>query len=184
MKKYLILVMALMLTACSSTRGNWDYNPKVDFGQYKTFAWVNKKAGKEGYQLDGLMSQRIHRAVNEQLQAKGLTKTNKRSADVLVNYITKKEKKFDVDTFHSRFGYFPYTRNWWWGGTGSTTTHVREYKVGTLFVDIVDNKTGELIWRGSSRDIIRNYKTPEKKTANVNKMVADILSNFPPKPEK
>ncbi|MDG4871046.1 DUF4136 domain-containing protein, partial [Guyparkeria sp. 1SP6A2] len=73
-----------------------------------------------------------------------------------VNYITKVDKKINIDTFNSHFGYNPYYGpRWGLGGSLQTETTVREYDVGTLMVDLVDNKTGKLIWRGTVADTVR-----------------------------
>jgi hypothetical protein len=40
----------------------------------------------------------------------------------------------------------------WGGGTGTATTTVHEYLVGTLVLDIFDGKSKNLIWRGIAQD--------------------------------
>ncbi|MBM7072134.1 DUF4136 domain-containing protein [Shewanella sp. 202IG2-18] len=184
MKKLLVIAAVLFLNACSSTKGNWDYDPQVNFNQYKTYAWVHKKTGDEGYQLDGLMEKRIHNAVENQMMTKGIKKVANTSAELLVNYITKTDKKIDVDTFHTNYGYYPNSYpNWWWGGSTQTQTSVREYEVSTLLVDFVDAKTKKLIWRGAIKDTVKKNKTPQQKTEIINQKISKLLANFPPKPE-
>ncbi|MCL1078299.1 DUF4136 domain-containing protein [Parashewanella spongiae] len=185
MKKILALLSILALGACSSLKGNWDFDPQVNFSNFKTYAWIVKKTDDSGYHLDGLMEQRVHDAVDAQLSAKGISKVDETSADILVNYLTKTDKKVDVDTFNSNFGYNPYYgRNWWWGGSTQTQTTVREYEINTLMVDVVDNKTKKLIWRGSIKDTLKKNKTPQQKTESINKAISQVMANFPPKPNE
>ena len=54
------------------------------------------------------MDQRVRDAVNAQLAAKGMSLVDAKEADVLVNYHTKVDKKINVDTFNTNFGYHPY----------------------------------------------------------------------------
>ncbi|MGB0895050.1 MAG: DUF4136 domain-containing protein [Parashewanella sp.] len=184
MKRLFVLLTLLSLTACSSIKGNWDYDPQTNFAQFKTYAWIVKAKDAEGYHRDGLMEQRIHQAVDSQLAAKGIALVDNKSADLLVNYFTKVDNKIDVDTFNSSFGYRPYYGpNWWWGGSTQTQTQVREYQVGTLFIDLVDNKTGKLVWRGAISELVRKAKSPQQKAQAVQKSITQLLSNFPPKPE-
>lgn len=184
MKQLLIVTIVLLLSACSSIKGNWDYDPQVNFSQYQTYAWVKQKDGDMGYHLDGLMEQRIHNAVDSQLAAKGIKQVPNKSAQLLVNYITKIDKKVDVDTFHTNFGYYPYYGpNWWWGGSTQTQTSVREYEVSTLLIDFVDAKTKKLIWRGAIKDTVRKSRSPQQKTEIINQKISKLLANFPPKPE-
>ncbi|GIU33925.1 DUF4136 domain-containing protein [Shewanella schlegeliana] len=184
MKKLLVVMAALALSACSSLKTSSDYDPGVNFSDVKTYAWVEKKTADSAYHLDGLMDQRVRKAVNDQLQLKGLKETDAANADVLVNYLTKVDKKINVDTFNTNYGYNPYYGpGWGWGGTGHTQTTVREYDVGTLILDMVNAKTGKLIWRGSVADTMRDKDTPEERVEVVNEAVAALLLNYPPKPE-
>lgn len=184
--KYLITAaMALVLSACSTLNTGWDYDPGVNFSQYKSYAWVEKQSEDTSYHLDGLMDQRVRDALDRQLAQKGLQIATKENADILVNYLTKVDKKINVDTFNTNYGYNPYWGpGWGWGGNMQTQTTVREYEVGTLIVDLVDAKSGKLIWRGSVADTIRDSDTPQKRIAKVNEAVASVMSNFPPKVEK
>jgi hypothetical protein len=185
MKNLLIAAAVLALSACSTLKSNSDFDPSVSFDQYKTYAWVEKKSDEVGYQLDGLMDQRVRAAIEDQLTLKGLAKTDKQSADLLVNYITKVDKKINIDTFNSHFGYNPYYGpRWGWGGSMQTETIVREYEVGTLMVDLVDHKTNKLVWRGTVADTVREQNTPAQRIQKINKAIAAVMMNYPPKPSK
>ena len=185
MKNLIIAAAILALSACSSMKSTSDFDPSVSFEQYKTYAWVEKKNEDAGYHLDGLMDQRIRAAIENQLSQKGISKTEKQNADLLVNYITKVDKKINIDTFNSNFGYNPYYGpRWGLGGSIHSETTVREYDVGTLMVDLVDNKTGKLIWRGTVADTVREQSTPEERINTINQAIGSVMMNYPPKPNK
>lgn len=184
MKKLIIAAAVLALSACSSMSTNWDFDPAASFTQYKTYAWVEKKNDETGYHLDGLMDQRVRDAIEAELNQKGFTKSEAGSADMLVNYLTKVDKKINVDTFNTNYGYNPYWGpGWGWGGQMQTQTTVREYEVGTLIVDLVDNKSGRLVWRGSVADTIRDKNTPQEREAKVREAISSVMMNYPPKPD-
>ncbi|WP_076542396.1 DUF4136 domain-containing protein [Shewanella sp. UCD-KL21] len=184
MKKLFVAAAVLALSACSTLKTNTDFDPAVSFDQYKTYSWVEKKDQDASYHLDGLMDQRVRDAVNNELGQKGLTKADITEADLLVNYLTKVDKKINVDTFNTSFGYYPYYGRRGWGGAGmNTQTTVREYEVGTLIVDLIDNKTGNLVWRGSVADTIRNKNTPEERVQIINSAISQVMLNFPPQPK-
>ncbi|MGL5046842.1 MAG: DUF4136 domain-containing protein [Shewanella sp.] len=182
MNKIFVALAMLALSACSSMKSGWDYDPSANFTQYKTYAWVDQKTDSAGYHLDGLMDQRVRGAVNNELASKGMTLVAAKDADVLVNYLTKVDKKINVDTFNSHFGYNPYYGPGW-GGNMQTQTTVREYEVGTLVIDLVDNKATKLIWRGSVADTIRDKITPEERVNIINQAVGSVMANYPPKPD-
>ncbi|MBO1895840.1 DUF4136 domain-containing protein [Shewanella sp. BF02_Schw] len=185
MKTLFIAAAVLALSACSTLKSTSDFDPSVSFEQYKTYSWVEKKNEDAGYHLDGLMDQRVRAAVETQLSQKGISKANKQNADLLVNYITKVDKKINIDTFNSNFGYNPYYGpRWGFGGSLHSETTVREYDVGTLMVDLVDNKTGKLIWRGTVADTEREQSTPEERINTINQAIGTVMMNYPPKPNK
>ncbi|MBR9728213.1 DUF4136 domain-containing protein [Shewanella intestini] len=181
MNKIIALIALASLSACSSMKTSSDFDPAVSFSQYKTYAWIEKKNQDSQYQLDGLMDQRVKTAVDNEMSNKGLTKTDAQRADLLVNYLTKVDKKINVDTFNTHYGYNPnYYRGWGWGGSVNTQTTVREYEVGTMIIDLVDNKTDKLVWRGTVADTVSDKNTPEERVEVINEAIKKVMLNFPP----
>ena len=68
---------------------------------------------------------------------------------------------------------------WMWGGFGDETTEIENYTVGTLVVDIFDNSTKKLIWRGSASDVLSDK--PEKNMGKLDKAVDKMFEHFPPR---
>ncbi|GLS83643.1 DUF4136 domain-containing protein [Paraferrimonas haliotis] len=185
MRKLVVAAFALVLAACSTVTTEFDYNPEVDFSQYKTYAWVDNSSEDEqadAYHMEGLTDQRIRRAVDEQLSAKGFTKVAVEDADLMVNYLTKLEKKVNVDTFHSNYGYHPFYDPFWGyhGGPSRTETRVREYQQGTLILDLIDNESDKLVWRGALADTVKQKSTPAERETAINEAVTKILQSYPP----
>lgn len=56
------------------------------------------------------------------------------------------------------------------------------YQVGTLQIDLIDAKTGQLVWRGSAEKVIDDTPTPAERSAAIHNAVAKIFSDYPPKP--
>ncbi|GLP97120.1 DUF4136 domain-containing protein [Paraferrimonas sedimenticola] len=190
MRNLIIGLMALALAACSTVQTEFDYNPEVDFSQYKTYAWVevteeDAEEGADTYHMDGLTDERIRRSVDANMAARGFTKASPEEADLLVNYLTKLEKKVNIDTFHNNYGYHPFYDPYWgyyggYAGPSRSTTRVREYQKGTLIIDLIDNKEDKLVWRGALADTVRQQESPEQREAGINSAVLEILQNYPP----
>ncbi len=102
-KKLLFLpIIALIITSCSSVRVTTDYDTKVDFNQYKTFAFYKKGIDKAS--ISDLDKKRIMRAVESELIAKGMTKSS--TPDVLVSLFTKSRERINVnDNMYGGFFY-------------------------------------------------------------------------------
>ena len=65
-----------------------------------------------------------------------------------------------------------------------TQTTVREYEVGTLIIDLVDNKTDKLVWRGSVADTIREKNTPQERVDAINNAISQVMLAYPPQPKQ
>ena len=53
-----------------------------------------------------------------------------------------------------------------------------DYNRGSLIIDIVDTKTGKLVWQGVGSGI--NVDSPKSKQKQIPAMVAEIMANYPP----
>jgi hypothetical protein len=82
-----------------------------------------------------------------------------------------------IQTFYDGFGGGWFWRGW---GDGIATTTVEETPVGTLVVDIFDNHTKKLIWRGIATDTLSGK--PEKDEKKLEKAVEGMFKHFPPPP--
>lgn len=166
-------LLFLILASCSSVRVASDYDKNVDFNQYKTFAFY--KTGIDKVEISDLDKKRILRAIEDQMLAKGFTKSE--NPDLLVNIFTKSREQVDVNTFNAGWGY-----GWGWGWNpwmfGGGRTSVSRTTEGTLFIDLIDAKKKEMIWQGEGEgDLTKNT---EKKEERIKEFVTKILEQYPP----
>ncbi|MDO4229209.1 MAG: DUF4136 domain-containing protein [Capnocytophaga sp.] len=173
MKKMLFITIsfaALMLTSCASVLVSVDYDRQADFSAYKSYAFF--KEGVDAAPISDLDKKRILRAIEQNLNAKGMVTSE--NPDFLVNIFTKERENINV------YNNYPY---WGWGmgwgpfwGAGSY--NVSSNTEGTLYIEIIDAKKKELIWQGKGSGYIpRNV---EAKDEAINKFVAKILEKYPP----
>jgi hypothetical protein len=137
----LALLLAPALALAQKT--SYDFDKAVDFTTFKTYGL--KDGTKVG---DKLIDDRIVAAIETELKAKGLTKSD--SPDVFVVYHLAFDSQKDISTYSSGYGgYGAY--GWGWGGGwagGTTTTQVRDILVGTMIIDVADAKKSQVAWRG------------------------------------
>ena len=179
-KRFLAMaIVALAIPALvMAQKVTYDYEKSANFAGFKTYAYKDgTKVGQE------LIDARIVAAIDAQLAAKGLTKSDA-NPDVFVVYHVAFDKQKDISTYSSGYGggYGPY--GWGWGGAGwaggSTHTQVRDILVGTLVVDIADAKKGQLAWRGMGVKEVNTQANPEKRDKSINNAVKKIFKNYPP----
>jgi hypothetical protein len=173
MKKVAFIpVLFLILTSCCSVRVNSDYDKKVDFSTYKSYAFL--KSGIDKMEISDLDKKRIMHSIEEVLATKGFTKSE--TPDLLINIFTKEREQVNVNQLNAGWGYgYGYGWNpYVWGGQ----TSINRYTEGTLYIDLIDAKKKELIWQGEGEGTLT--KDTNKKDALIKEFVTKILEQYPP----
>lgn len=174
LKSLLLIFTVTFFVSCSSVRVTTDYDTKVNFNQYKTFAFYKK--GIDKAPISDLDKKRIMRAIESELLAKGMTKSS--SPDVLVSIFTKSRERININDNNLGWGYgYGWGWNpWMWGG--ANRLNVNQYTEGTLFIDLLDAKRKELVWQGIGSGALR-MRNVEKKEQRVKEFVAEIMAKYP-----
>jgi hypothetical protein len=163
------LVLAMLLVAAGTLAAQdvrYNFMPRTDFSKYQTYKWVNIG----GAHPDQIVDAEIKQAVDSQLASKGLAKTDSDKADLYIGYQTAVNHETQWDAWGSRtFGM----------GSGSWTSST--ISVGTLVLDMYDPGTKQLVWTGSATRIIDPSANQEKNIKNLDKSMAKLLKNYPPK---
>ena len=175
-----ILVLAILLSSCSSVRVAADYDREANFDQYKTFAFF--KPGIDKAEISDIDKRRILRAIEAELLAKGMTKSE--NPDMLVSIFTKSNQRVDVYNNAwgaGAWGWGGFNRwGWGWGpGFGWGGSNVSTTTEGMLFIDFIDANKKELVWQGSGTGYLVT-KNVEKKEARIKEFVSKTLEQFPP----
>jgi hypothetical protein len=161
------LFLMALTTAIFADNVKTDYDHSANFNQVKTYSWAKIKTA------NSIWDDRVKDAIDKELAAKGWTQVPS-GGDVSLVAIEKTSIQQQYDTFYDDFGGFRR-----FGGFGESTTSVDNYKVGTLIVSMFNGNSKQLIWRGtSSSDLSGN---PDKNTKKIDKDVAKMFKNFPPK---
>jgi hypothetical protein len=169
MKNLSFILLLFLLASCSSVSVNSDYDKKVDFTSYKTYAYLKNAIDK--VEISDLDKKRILRSIDEAMTTKNFTKSE--TPDVLISIFTKENERVDVYN-NSGFG-FGWSPFW---GMGIGYNHVNTTPEGTLIIDILDAKTKELVWQGEGSGYLT--KNTDKKDARIKEFVDKILSQYPP----
>ena len=157
--------LVLLGTIVGAQSVTYDFDRSADFTRFKTYTWVR------GTDLnDQLNHQRIMRAVDAQLSARGFSKVEAAGdPDVLVAYHASFDKNLQINAFGSgpRIG------------MRSGTATVEEIVVGTLAIDMMDAQTRNVVWRGIATKQLDAGTSPEKKEKGINKAAEKIFKNYP-----
>jgi hypothetical protein len=168
---------ALALASCATAPTvKIDYDKAANFGPIKTFSiklgtpWGNQIGEK-----------RVMNEFTQALSEKGWKLVPEDQADAHVVVHGASQTKKDLNTFYSgtAYGY----RGWrGMGGTGTATTTVTEYQVGTLVVDVFEAKSKSLMWRGIAQDEVSD--SADKNVEKLGKASDKMFQDFPPGSKK
>ncbi len=166
-----LAVVAIALLICGvAIAQDVKYNsmPGTDFSKFHTYKWISIEGGAHPNQI---MDAEIKQAVDAQLATKGLTKTADEKADMYVGYqiAVDQEKQWNAYGMGGRWG----------GGMASATQST--LNIGTLVLDMYEPATKNLVWTGTATKTIDPSSNQEKNQKNLNKAMAKLLKNYPPK---
>jgi hypothetical protein len=171
--KLLSLLGILLLNSCASVSVNTDYDKKANFASFKTYAY--SKSSIDKLEISDLDKKRILYAIDAAMPTKGFSKSE--TPDLLISLFTKERERVNVYNnmgwgFGGGFGW-GWGSNWGMGYMNTTTT-----PEGTLYIDLIDAKTKELVWQGIGTGYLTT--NAEKKDARIAEFVSKILEKYPP----
>ncbi|HET8839530.1 MAG TPA: DUF4136 domain-containing protein [Flavobacteriaceae bacterium] len=171
LKITLLIMLVAVLSSCDSVRVATDYDREANFNSYETFAFY--KPGIDKAEISDLDKKRILRAIETELEAKGMTKSE--NPDLLVSIFTKTVENVNI---YQNPGYYGYAWGWrpyYWGTGYNTVSRTTE---GTLYIDLIDAQTMNLVWQGMGTGALELEM--EDKIERINEIVSQILAKYPP----
>ena len=162
-----------------------DYDHSVDFSQYKTFDWVENEqipivsdnpSLAEQFDLEE-EDRKIRAQIEGHLKKKGYQKVTDGEPDFLVSYYA--VGRTDMSSSQRDSAALP--ANVPYGHWRPFYTSSQDYRLkrkGTLTVDLVDQETNQLVWRGSAT---QTYSKPEEGPKKAKKAIDKMFKKFPPK---
>ncbi len=166
----------LFFSSCTSVRVVSDYDQKADFNTYKSYAFY--KTGIDKAQISDLDKKRILKAIDGEMTYRGFAKSN--TPDVLISIFTKEKEQVDIYNNYWGAGYYGWGWNPWYWGPGWGGSNVSTRTEGSLYIDIIDAKSKELVWQGKGVGNLGNVENPERKEKRIREFVTEILKAYPP----
>lgn len=169
-------ILSTFLTALTIAGGTlaaqdvkYNFMPGTDFSKFHTYKWV---AIENGAHPNQIVDAEIKQSIDSQLTSKGMTRTEDEKADMLVGYQIAVDKEKEWNAYGMGGGIR-------FGGMGSATSST--INVGTLVLDMYDPAQKKLVWTGTATKTIDPSSNQEKNQKNLNKAMAKLLKNYPPK---
>ena len=175
--------MAMLLASCASKPTiESDYDPTVDFSQYKTYGFFSPM-GIENPSYSSIYGAIFRDAIGKELESRGYKASD--NPDLMINVSGRFQDKTKVTTTSDPYmggGYYGYRRGSYgaWGGYGyGTTTHVSNYTEGTINVDMVDRTQKRMVWEGVAVGRVNEKNTPDETRTNIHAGIQEMFAGYP-----
>ncbi len=166
-----------------------DRDQSMPIPQGATYVWhggadVSEKQIDPNVQND-IVHQRIINAINAQMKAKGFVEsTDSATAYFALRYFMALQQSTQLVTTTTGVGYGGgyyggYGYGWGYGGYGggiSTTTPVTSTDGGVV-IDLLQNSSGKLVWRGQVTGQVGSQAPSEQR---VNQVVTEVMATLKP----
>ncbi len=134
----------------------------------KTWTWLKRPPVARGEAEFGAVDERLRPAMERELASRRLRKVDNKRPDFLVTYYAALEKPIDAQAISYA------------AGMPTAEKAVTQYDRGVLVIDVLDAKTGKLVWRGAGRRVFDPKQTPEDRNLKIDAAVASIVDAFAP----
>ncbi len=134
----------------------------------KTWTWLPRAPVARGEAAFALVDERVRAAMERDLAARRFKKVEKERPDFLVTYYAALDKPISAEAITYA------------AGVPAAAKVVPSYPLGSLVIDVLDAKTGKLIWRGVGRRVFDAKQTPEQRKERIDDAVASVVDEFAP----
>ncbi|WP_353718643.1 DUF4136 domain-containing protein [Dyadobacter sp. 676] len=180
-RKLILLGMLTVLSAAVFAQS--PQQPGNASGKALTYNWIvpDMKTNQNPMYASSLARHHIQAAFDKALESRGLTR-NTQHPDLLLQFHTYTQRvrrnyyggpPYPMMMGWSRFGWgLPYYGFGGYGGYPYSTTSTD----GTLVLDVVDTKSGDIIWQ---KAISGDVSNPNRLEKQINKGVKKLMKSFP-----
>jgi hypothetical protein len=170
-KSTLYSIILIGLSSCSIMKVYSDFDRDLSVKNYSTVGWPEDRqleTKNNPLYYNELNDKRIKNEVNSQLESNGY-QFEEANPQLKIHYHIVLEDRTAINP--EPFG--AYGQDWL-----NRNVNVREFREGTLIIDLMDAKTNNLVWRGWAVDFLDEDR-PDQMEAQFNKAIRKIFEKFP-----
>ena len=181
----MLVVCSVLAVGCADKPTyDIDYDQTFPFAGYQTYRWYdddhNSREGQ--YRRRNSSDQRVRNAANQELMQRGFREAPRGAADFWVNYhVTKRQTQRvsgQEQGMHGGVGVGTYGKSVSVGYSSGPS--VKTYEDGTAVFDVIDIRSGKIVWRGVAEGRLKNKMSKADKEQLTITVVHELLNQFPP----
>jgi Domain of unknown function (DUF4136) len=167
------------LVGCNGPSVQYDYDARTNYSGYRTFDWTAEPAPAPvpGGGFDNpIMNDRVRRAVETELAAKGFHRDVTTDPDFLITYYPRREPGRSQQVHLGvGFGMGPLGI-----GVGGPVGDPHREAMAGIVLEIQDYKSRTLVWKATAEGALQGSDDPAQADADVTEAVRGMLKRFPP----
>lgn len=172
-------LIAWAVAGCATLRVGSDYDRQASFAGYHTFTWLPRE--RYGTR-NPLVVQRARDAIQAELVRKGyVLDPDPATADFAVDFTIGSRVRTDVQSYPAPYGggWYLSGPGWWGYPYWGSEVDVRQYRQGTLSIDVFDVRSHRPVWHGWAKKELSRSDV-ERSAEPIREAVRAVLANFPP----
>ena len=181
----LLTVCLVLAVGCADKPTyEFDYEQAFPFGGYQTYRWYDDdhNSRESQYRRRNSSDQRVRNTANQELVQRGFREAPRGAADFWVNYhVTKRQTQRvsgQEQGMHGGVGVGTYGKSVSVGYSSGPS--VKTYEDGTAVFDVIDIRSGKIVWRGVAEGRLKNKMSKADKEQLTITVVHELLNQFPP----
>ena len=181
----LLTVCLVLAVGCADKPTyEFDYDQAFPFGGYQTYRWYDDdhNSRESQYRRRNNSDQRVRNTANQELVQRGFREAPRGAADFWVNYhVTKRQTQRvsgQEQGMHGGVGVGTYGKSVSVGYSSGPS--VKTYEDGTAVFDVIDIRSGKIVWRGVAEGRLKNKMSKADKEQLTITVVHELLNQFPP----
>jgi len=171
---FVVLAGAFITSQAQAQKTTAKFDQNAPFSSYKTFMFSEKNGARNPFVNEMIMA-----AIERELVARGLTRVDA-NPDLRIAYMAASGPNLRVA--ETSFGY---NVNLAYEGLVPTGTAMWDVTTGTLVIDLYDNKSDRVVFRGTAKEALQRAPGPDPiadakvVSKTVNKGIAKIFKKYP-----
>ena len=176
--------LALLSGCADKPTYDVDYDQSFPFAEYSTYRWYDDdhNSRESQYRRYNSSDKRVRNTADQELMQRGFNQGARGQADFWVNYhVTKRQTQKisgQEQGVHGGVSGGTYGRSVSIGYSSGQS--VKTYEDGTAMFDVIDIKTGRIVWRGVAEGRLKNNMSKADREQLTITVVHELLKQFPP----
>lgn len=164
-----LLLGAVLLGACGVPVAV-ETDPTQRRPAWRTWSWLSRPPVAQGDTTYAAIDERVRTSLEREMATRGFRRVEREKPDFLITYYAAVEKPIRAESLAYAAGGPSQGR--------SAVDATGAYPQGTLIVDVLDARTGKLVWRGAGGKVIQPEQDAEQRRARIDDAASALASEF------